>query len=248
MITIWFYTLISILVISLVSLIGIITLPIKIKKLKTILFFLISFAAGALLGDTFIHLIPETAESGFGILASIAVTSGILIFFILEKFIQWRHCHMPISKGHAHPFVFMNLIGDGLHNFIDGMIIAASYLVSIPLGIATTIAVLLHEIPQEIGEFGVLIHGGFTKAKALFFNFLTACVAFIGGLLILIVNISPETLTTFLIPFTAGGFIYIAGSDLIPELHKETEVKRSLIQLLGLILGIAVMLLLILLE
>jgi len=245
MLSTWFYALTSILIISIISQIGLITLSIKINKLKKITFFLISFAAGALLGDTFIHLTPEIK---FDLKASLLILSGILIFFILEKFIQWRHCHMPITKEHTHPFVFMNLVGDSLHNFIDGIIIAASYLSSLQLGIATTISVILHEIPQEIGEFGVLIYGGFTKAKALFFNFLTSLTAFFGGIIILIINTTSETTTSIIIPFTIGSFIYIAGSDLIPELHKEKELKRSTIQFIGLILGIMIMLVLILVE
>jgi len=157
---IWLYTIASVLVVSLVSFIGVLTLSINEKKLQKILLFLVSFAAGALLSDTFIHLLPEIIEkNGFTLTISLNLLLGILIFFILEKFIFWRHCHIPTSKRHPHPVVFMNLIGDGMHNLLDGMIIAGSYLTSIPVGIATTVAVILHEIPQEIGDFGVLIHG-----------------------------------------------------------------------------------------
>ena len=149
---------------------------------------------------------------------------------------------------HVHPFVFTNLFGDGLHNFIDGLIIGASYLASVPIGIATTVAVILHEIPQEIGDFGVLIHGGFSKSKALFFNFFSAVTAVLGAVVALVVSSSIENITMFLIPFAAGGFIYIAGSDLIPELHKEVKIKNSLLQLLFFVLGLIVMYSLLFLE
>lgn len=240
--TIWLYSILTVLIVSFISLVGVLTLAISGKKLEKILPFLVSFAAGGLLGDAFIHLLPEiTEESGFELGASLAVLAGVLIFFILEKFIAWRHCHIPTSKEHPHPFVFMNLVGDGVHNFIDGAMIAGSFLVSLPLGIATSAAVIFHEIPQEIGDFGVLLHGGFSKQKALVFNFLSATAAILGAILVLILGPYMSNLATLLIPFTAGGFIYIAGSDLIPELHKETRPARSLVQLIGLLLGIGIM-------
>lgn len=240
--TIWFYSLVSVGIVSLISLIGLFTIGIKNDSLKKVLFFLVSFSAGALLGDAFIHLLPEAArEYGFGLDISLYILLGILIFFILEKFIHWRHCHVPTSKDHPHPFVFMNMIGDALHNFIDGLIIGASYLVSIPVGIATTIAVVLHEIPQEIGEFGILLHGGFTKKKALLFNFLTALTAVAGTVIALLLGSRFGNQMAFLLPLTAGGFIYIAGSDLLPELQKEVAPSKSIIQLLGIILGVGVM-------
>ncbi|MCX6706961.1 MAG: ZIP family metal transporter [Candidatus Woesearchaeota archaeon] len=246
---VWFYTILSVVIVSLISLIGIFTLVIKKESLSKILFILVSFSAGALLGDSFIHLIPEISETtGFGFNAAISLLAGIMVFFILEKFIQWRHCHVPTSKSHPHPFAYMNLIGDGLHNSIDGMVIAASYIVSVPLGIATTLAVIFHEIPQEIGDFGVLLHGGFSRAKALFFNLLSALTAVIGAVVILIIGTKVQGITDFLLPFTAGGFIYIAGSDLIPEMHKENKVGKSLLQLAGLVAGMAIMAALIMLE
>jgi zinc and cadmium transporter len=250
MLTVWIYTLASVFIISLISLIGIFTLSIKIKRLNEALLYMVSFSAGALFGDAFIHLLPETVEEyGFGIKTSLFVILGITFSFVVEKFIHWHHCHDLECKEHSHqPFVYMNLFGDGVHNFIDGLIIGASYLVSIPVGIATTVAVVLHEIPQEIGDFGVLVHGGFSKAKALFYNFLIGLTSVLGAVIALFVGIYTENLTMFLIPFAAGGFIYIAGSDLIPELHKEVAVKKSFFQLVTFILGIAVMSLLLFVE
>lgn len=245
----WLYSIAGVLVVSLISLIGVFSLTLGKLVLEKLLFFLISFAAGGLLGDAFIHLLPEiTEESGFGLGASLAVLAGILIFFVLEKFIAWRHCHIPTSSQHPHPLVFMNLIGDGFHNFIDGAIIAGSFLVSISLGIATLAAVIFHEIPQEIGDFGVLVHGGFSKKRALIFNFISSLTAFLGAIFVLVFGAKISGFSQMLIPFTAGGFIYIAGSDLIPELHKETNLGKSGLQLLGLLLGIGVMLALTLLE
>ncbi len=239
---IYISSLLAVLVVSLLSFTGILFFLLKKKTLETLLLFLVSFAAGGLLGDSFIHLLPEAiTKEGFDLSVSLGVLLGLLLFFILEKFICWRHCHIPTSKEHPHPLIFMNLIGDGFHNFMDGMIIAGSFLVGFQLGISTTLAVIFHEIPQEIGDFGVLIYGGFGKKKALIFNFLPALMAVLGVILVLIIGPRLVGFSRLIIPFTAGGFIYIAGSDLIPELHKEIGFKKSFLQLLGLLLGIGIM-------
>ena len=246
---IWLYALISVLIVSLISLIGIFTFSIKAKKLKSFLIYMIAFSAGALFGDAFLHLLPELVEeNGFTITVSSFVLVGIGLFFIIEKIIHWQHCHMPISGEHVHPFAIMNLIGDGVHNFIDGLIIGVSYIISIPVGIATTLAVALHEIPQEIGDLGVLLHGGFSKEKALAVNFLTALGAIIGAVIALFAHTYFENIGLYLIPIAVGGFIYIAGSDLIPELHKEFTVKKAILQLIAFTAGILVMAALLLLE
>lgn len=249
MLDIWLYTLASVSLVSLIAFIGIIFVSIKLERLKKTLLYMVSFATGALLGGAFLHLLPEAVEeSGFTLPVSIYVLSGIIAFFIIEKFIHWRHCHIPTSADHPHPFAYMNLMGDSVHNFIDGLIIAASYLASLPLGMATTLAVVLHEIPQEIGDFGVLVHGGFTRRRALLLNFLTALTAVAGAIFTLLTFSLIEGLTLFLLPFAAGGFLYIASSDLIPELKKECGARKSALQLLFLILGMAVMLSLLFLE
>jgi len=246
---IWFYSLVSVVIVSLISLVGVFTFGIKTEHLKTILLYLVSFSAGALFGDAFIHLIPEAVEeTGFGLNVSIYVLFGIVSFFIIEKFLYWRHCHIPTSEEHPHTFAYMNLFGDAIHNFIDGLIIGGSYIVSLPLGIATTLAVVFHEIPQEIGDFGVLIYGGFKKFKALVFNFLSALMAILGALVSLGLGFYMEGFTVFLIPFAAGGFIYIAGSDLIPELQKEAKPSKSALQLTAFIFGILCLLSLVFLE
>ena len=247
---IWLYSLASVFIVSIISLVGIITLPINVEKLRKLLIYLVSFAAGALLGDAFIHLLPEAVEeTGFEVVISLYVLIGIGFSFLIEKVVHWHHFHYPLEEGHVHPFAIMNLVGDLVHNFMDGLIIAASYLVSIPVGIATTIAVILHEIPQEISDFGVLLLGGFTKARALFYNFLTALTAVLAAVVVLMIGSSVENITTFLVPFTAGSFIYIAGSDLIPELHKgEFDWKSSLMQFAAIALGVLVMYALLFLE
>lgn len=249
MLIIWIYTLTAVSIVSLISLIGVFTLSIREDQLKRILLILVSFAAGALLGDAFIHLLPEAVKtSGFGLPLSLSLLGGIVVFFIMEKLICWRHCHLLPSPEHPHPFVWMNFWGDGLHNFMDGMLIAGSFLVSVPLGLTTSLAVILHEVPQEIGDFGVMIHGGFDRMKALLFNFISALTAFLGAVLILTIGIKLEAVSLFLVPFTAGGFIYIASSDLIPEMHKESHPLKSLIQLAALLLGIGVMISLLFVE
>lgn len=247
--TIWIYTIGSTLLVSLIALIGIITLSVKTKQLEKILIPLVSFSAGALIGDTFIHLLPEAVEEfGFDLTMSLYILLGILTFFILEKFIHWHHCHNP-SDSHHKSMVFTNLFGDMLHNFIDGLFIASSYLVDIKLGIATTIAVLLHEVPQELGDFGVLVHGGVKKIRALQLNLVAAAFAITGAIIGLLIGGANETFLRFILPFTAGGFIYIAHTDLFPELHKSSEhAKHSLVQLLMILAGIGTMMLLLLVE
>jgi len=243
------YVLVSVLIVSLLSLVGVLSIAVNADKLKKVLFLLVSFSAGALLGDAFIHLLPEAVEmSGFGLNVSLYTLMGIFAFFILEKVIHWRHCHIPTSTSHPHPYGTMNLVGDAFHNFIDGMIIAGSYLISIPLGIITTIAVIAHEIPQEIGDFGILLHAGYTRARALLFNFLSALTAVLGAVLTVLIGTKVGDLTTILVPFTAGGFIYIAGSDLLPELNKECDPKKSVLQLIGILVGVIVMIALTALE
>ncbi len=246
---VWFYTLASVFLVSALSLVGMISLALTGERLSKVLFLLVGFAVGALFGDAFIHLLPESFERlGGGVLTSLLVILGIFLFFVLEKFIHWRHCHIPVSKQHQHPLVTMNLIGDSIHNLIDGILIAASYMVSIPIGLTTTLAVILHEIPQEIGDFGVLLHGGLSVRKALLYNFFTGLIAVGGALITLILGQNISHMTLLFLPITAGGFIYIAGSDLIPELKHDTRLKTSLGQFVAILCGVAVMALLALWE
>ncbi len=245
---IWIYTLGSVFVVSLMSFVGAITIIIKQRVIKNFLIFLVSFAAGAMLGDVFLHLLPEMVHEGeLNLKSSFLILVGIAIFFVLEKIIHWRHCHLTATKEHTHPLAFMNLVGDAAHNFTDGILIAGSYMLSFPVGIATTIAVILHEIPQEMGDFGVLLHSGMKPKRALMFNFLSALTSVAGALFILVLGVNIDV-TGVIIPITVGGFLYIANADLIPELHKETKISNSLIQLLTFSVGVAIMFLLLFLP
>lgn len=246
----WSITLISVAIISLVSLIGALMLYLKQDHLQKIIIFLVAFAVGAILGDAFLHIIPESFEENTGgHLLGLLILGGIVLFFMLEKILRWRHCHhLPDDCEHAHPVAVMNLIGDGVHNFLDGALIAGSYLVSYQLGMATTIAVLLHEIPQEIGDYATLVHAGYSHLHALVSNFLIACTAFLGAVLVLWLNPDLEILRTYLLPLTAGGFVYIGASDLIPMLHKKNSTQDSLGQFAFILVGIGIMYALILAE
>lgn len=242
------YAFSGVVAVSLVSFVGIFFLSLREELMRKYIFVFISLAVGALLGDAFIHLIPESLEiSQNATLTSVLIILGILIFFSLEKFLHWHHHGEDKEEFHVHPVGKLVLFSDGVHNFIDGMIIGASFLVSIPVGIATTVAVILHEIPQEIGDFAVLLHAGYTKMRALWLNFLSAVLAVAGVLVIFILG-GEESISTWVLPIAAGGFIYIAVADLIPELHKTKEVKHSVLQLLVVIIGVLAMVLLTYLE
>lgn len=249
MIATYVYALVSVVVVSLVSLIGVFTLSIKEALMRKYIFVFISLAVGALLGDAFIHLIPEALESAIGSMtASILIITGILLFFILEKFLHWHHHGEDQDEPHIHPAGKLILLSDGVHNFIDGIIIGVSFIVSPHVGIATTLAVILHEIPQEIGDFGVLLHSGYEKSRALCLNFLSALCAVFGVILALLLQGAGETFALWILPVAAGGFIYVAVADLIPELHKTKEAKHSLLQIIAVIAGVLAMVALIYLE
>ncbi|MEM3730472.1 MAG: ZIP family metal transporter [Candidatus Bathyarchaeia archaeon] len=225
-------------IVSLTSFIGIIFIGLKEKLLKRILTGLVGFASGTLLGGALLHLLPEAANSDNTLAPFYYVILGVVAFFALEKFLYWRHCHE--EECPVHMFVYLNLIGDGIHNFIDGMIIAATFVVSFELGFATTLAVIFHEIPQEIGDFGVLVYGGLSKKKAITFNFISAVTAVFGALITYFMTYM-QSLETLLVPFAAGGFIYIAATDLMPQLHKKFQVYSSIAQLCAILLGIGLM-------
>lgn len=238
----WALSLAAVAAVSALSLVGVFTLVFRESVLQRGLLILISFAAGALLGDAFLHLIPQIAESpkGFDLTASLSLLAGVVAFFILEKVLHWHHSHVP-SQEVLHPVAVANLVGDALHNFVDGAIVAGGFLVSTKLGIATAVAVALHEIPQELGDFGILVHAGLKPRKALMLNLLTALTAIAGAIVTLLIATSVAGVERILIPVTAGGFVYIASTDLIPEMHKEPEAGKSALQLVSLVAGVAVM-------
>jgi zinc and cadmium transporter len=244
------YAFISVIIVSLISLVGIITLSLQDRLLKKSIFWLVSIAVGALFGDAIIHLIPEAFESIENPAnVSLFILAGIISFLVLEKFLRWRHSHdhdcgeeeCSPERNRVKPLGFLIITSDSVHNLIDGIIIGASYLVSIEVGIATTLAIIMHEIPQEINDFVLLIHAGFSKIKALLLNFISALFAVIGVVVSFIVGSASETFIPLSIAFAAGGFLYIAGSDLVPELHKTSDIKRSFQQLIAILIGIGIM-------
>ncbi len=254
--------LLSVLAISLASLAGALTLSLGRARLERVIFLLVAFAVGAMLGGALLHLIPESYEAlGGGPRTGLLVLAGVLAFFVLEKFLHWRHQHgapealegasghVHHPHGHAHhgpeaaPFALVNLVGSVAHNVIDGAIVAAAYLVSIQTGVVTTLAVMLHEIPQEIGNFGVLVYGGYPPRKALLYNFVAGLGGLVGAGLVLALGAGVDGLESWLLPITAGAFLYIAGSDLIPELNRRHSypATKAVGQLVMMLLGIAVM-------
>lgn len=226
-------------VVSLISFVGIISLLLKENLLNEILLLLISFSAGALIGGAFLHLIPEAVEKSGQNGVYLFVIVGFILFFILEKYLYWRHCHK--GKCEIHTFTYLNLVGDGVHNLIDGLIIGSSFVVSINFGIATSFAIIMHEIPQEIGDFGVLVYGGLNKNKALSYNFLSAITAVVGTIIGYALANTSDDFLKLLMPIAAGGFIYIASCDLIPELHKQSDIKKATLSMGVFILGVAFM-------
>ncbi|MCD6400261.1 ZIP family metal transporter [candidate division WOR-3 bacterium] len=237
-ILIWIIT--STFAMSLIAWIGLITLAFKEKILKKILLVLVAFSAGALIGGAFLHLIPETVKkTGPDIDMFLWLLLGFSVFFLMEQFLQWHHCHRVPSE-HKKPVTFLILIADGIHNFIGGLAIAGSFMSSIPTGIITWLACAAHEIPQELGDFGILIYGGWKKYKALLFNFFSALTIVPGGIFAYFLSKNIDTI--FLLPFAAGNFIYIASSDLIPEIKTGGNLKRGLAHFLIFVAGILLIL------
>jgi zinc and cadmium transporter len=254
--TIIIYSILSVTIVSLVSLAGVVTLFFGKKKINNLLHTLVSLSAGTLFGGAFLHLIPEAVEEAGSFTTSISllILAGITVFFILDKLIHWNHSHSESSLVHTREntgksVAHLNLLGDGIHNLLDGMLIAGAYLVSIPTGIATTIAIIIHETPQEIADFGVLLYSGLSKKKALLFNFLSATLAIIGVIIGLVLGAQLENFIAMILPFAGGAFVYIAGSNLIPELLQKNHKLTGLIkQLLVFALGIGIMYALLLME
>lgn len=212
---------------GLIGLVGIFALGLKEKLLNKIVMSLVAFSAGALLSGALLHLVVESLENLTATATFTYVLVGFILFFLMEKFLYWHHCHKH-GKCEVHPVSYLILFGDGIHNFIDGVIIAASFLVNIPFGIITTLIIIGHEIPQELGDFGVLVYSGFSKGKALMYNFISQLACVVGGIVGYFLSSYMEGVIPFVLPVAAGGFIYISASDLVPELHKEPKLKKSL--------------------
>ncbi len=222
--------------VSLISLVGIFALTLKDKFLEKILVLLIGFSAGGLLGAAFLHILPEALEQSRSQNVFLFVIFGFIAFFILERYFHWRHCHE--ENCHVHPFTYLNLVGDAVHNFADGLIIGASFVINIHFGVVTTLVIIMHEIPQEIGDFGVLLYGGFSKSKALFFNFMIALTCVLGAIVGYPLSQNIKHFSAYLLPMVAGGFIYIAACDLIPEIHRQSGAKRINLSIAAFVCGI----------
>lgn len=250
----YLYALASVFIVSIVSLVGVSTLSLRIERLRGVLFLFVALAVGALLGDAFIHLIPEAFETFENTtVASLLIIAGILTFFWFEKLLHWHHGghHGDLDEvqkeGHTHPLGKLILISDGIHNFLDGLIIGAGYLVSIEVGIATTLAIIFHEVPQEIGDFGVLLHAGYSKMQAITYNFISALAAILGVFAVILMGERAGDIANGIIPFAAGTFIYIAAADLVPELHKQRGTN-TILEFVAILAGVGIMYFLLFLE
>ncbi|HHX42272.1 MAG TPA: ZIP family metal transporter [Armatimonadetes bacterium] len=264
--TIWWYTLGSTFLISLIALVGILSLYLSADRVREWLLPMVGFAAGALLGNVFLHLLPELVErkGSFDPVSSLLVLLGIVVFFLMEQGIRhWQAEHtdrgdhmehlahlrprpLDLEQGAgslltARPYAAVSLGSDLLHNFIDGLVVGGAFLFSIPLGISTALVVALHEVPQELGDYAILVHAGLDRMRALFYNFVTALTAVAGGVVALLIGAARETFPLYLIPFTAGTFIYLAVGSLIPELHSHGEKHRTFRGVVGMLAGIGVM-------
>lgn len=235
-------TLFLIVIFSLLGSVGVIAtasffITAKEKLQKLLVDLLISFATGTLLASAFLGLIPNTLESLPAMSVLSTALAGILIFFLIEKFVIWHHCHDRQCQAHksAGPMI---LVGDAFHNFIDGVVIAASFLISIPVGIAVSISIVVHEIPQELGDFAILLHSGYPKKKALLFNVLSGLVSLPAAIIAYFALSTIEPFVPYVLAIAAASFIYIALTDLSPQLHQKTGLSISLRQILFMLAGI----------
>jgi zinc and cadmium transporter len=232
-------------VVSLFSLSGIFAMSLNEERLHSILFFLLAFSAGTIFGAAVFDLLPEAVELVDEHVVFTYIAFGYVAFYFLERFIYWYHGHghhedvggmeEEVTRG----FAYLNLLGDGIHNFIDGMVIAASFTVGFQVGLAATIAVIFHELPQEMGDYGILMYAGFERVRALLLNFGVALCVVLGGVFATFFLETVEAMSGVLISFSAGAFLYLAASELVPELQHERDFRRSLIQFVVFILGMA---------
>lgn len=238
------YPLISVIIVSAISVLFAIPFLIKKKISDKVLLFLLSISVGVLLATVFMDFLPEAVSHKYTLGVAIYIILGFLLMFGLEKLVHFHHSKKceKISQAHSHAYSLapINLIGDALHNFIDGLVIAGSYAVNTTLGIAATISIIFHEIPQEIADFGVLLYSGMSKKKALLYNFLSAATAIIGTLTGILLIDKLSGFTEFIIPFAAGNFIYIAASNLVPQLHRHCGIKDTLLHIFAILLGVAI--------
>jgi zinc and cadmium transporter len=228
------------LLMSAIALVGSVTLVLSARALRLILLPLVAFAAGSLLGGAFFHMLPVGLAAGMSdVTVYILILAGFTVFFGLEQFLHWHHCHRA-GSARRKPLTYLVLIGDGLHNFLGGLAVAGTFLIDIHLGIITWLAAAAHEVPQELGDFGVLVHGGWERRQALFYNVLSALTFLVGGVIAYAASFRLDV--SFLVPFAAGNFIYIGASDLIPEVKAHANLKANLIHFAAFAFGVALML------
>ena len=225
-------------VMSALSLSGALTLVLSQSTLERLLLPMVAFAAGALIGGAFFFMLPEALETSSPRVAFISVGAGFAAFFALEQFLHRHHCHAGSAEC-KRPLGYVILAGDALHNLLDGIAVAAASLTDLRLGLATWVAVAAHEIPQEIGDFAVLLHGGWSKGRALAFNLASALTFLAGGVLTFFVSFVAEV--SFLLPFAAGAFLYIGASDLVPEVNRERGGRRNLVHFVSFALGLVLL-------
>lgn len=232
--------LVSIVIISVLStlIITVIFFVWKDRKILDYLNYFVALSVGMLFANSFLHLLPETYEhAGHDPKIGIATLAGVLVFYAFENFFHWRHEHDP---SHEHPVGYMNFFSDAIHKVMDGVIITTAYSIEIQLGNATAVAILFHEIPQRIGNFGVMLKASFSPPKALWFSFIASLFSIGGVLAVYFSRDLIQSAHNIIIPFIAGMFIYIAGTDLMPQLHRDINTTKSVIQFLFLIIGMAI--------
>lgn len=208
---------------------------------------LVSYAIGALLGAVFLDILPEAMHlSGNFAAVSGTILLGILLFFTLEKLLIWRHCHHDHCEAHEHAASHahgrsggMIMVGDTFHNFVDGIIIAAAFLTDVHLGIVTALAIIAHEIPQEVGDFMILLHSGYSKAQALLLNLISSMATLVGGVLAYYALQAMQNAVPTLLALAAASMIYVAVADLIPGLHKRTQLRDTVEQVVLIALGVS---------
>jgi len=231
---------------GLVAFVGVLSLSLKAKVFKWLLVMFVAFSAGALLAGAFFHIIPEALEELPAMTVSFFILLGLVVFFLIERVLHWHHCHEEGCETHelpTKPVSYLVLFGDSIHNFVDGIIISAAFITSISFGFLTTLMIVAHEIPQELGDFAVLVHGGFKKSKALLYNFFSQLTCVLGGIVGYFFSRAVEGMIPYVLSFAAGGFIYIAASDLIPQLHKEPKTSKAFFSFMFFIIGIGLVLL-----
>jgi zinc and cadmium transporter len=225
---------------SAIALVGIVTVVLPRPVLDRVLLPLVALAAGSLLGGAFFHMLPEAVDAlGNELALYIWLVAGFLTFFVLEQFLHWHHCHRSEHSGHR-PLGYLILLADGLHNLIGGLAVGGAFVVDIRLGIVTWFVAAAHEVPQELGDFGVLVHSGWRRRSALLWNFASALTFLVGALIAYAV--ADRVDVAFLLPFAAGNFVYIAAADLMPELASQTGTRDKLETTAAFLVGLVLLL------